>query len=349
MTAADGRTIIEKRLALWSSSEYSLHKKVALTYDSERYTDGAGPQLHRIYGIYSVARLLGVPYLHTPLSRVDYQGMIALQDNANAPQFHHPFNDLFHIESDQPPPGELQEVRTIHLSLDAVGEYAKAFDHNETGGRPYLIRLAMPYHIADVYPDCYEVCKRISPFPAQPCSGRPLRVAIHVRRGELLVLDSDRMLPNAYYVNTARNVARELEALQIDYRIEVHTEMPTKQFVVEPGHHGIGDRIGKASPIDPAMCSLDEFNVLPNLVLCVNDTAIECLRKLATADILIMSRSSFSYVAAILNRNGIALQHPFWHPALPGWITVEPDGAFDAADLAAAVKAYASGTTMQTH
>ena len=81
----------------------------------------------------------------------------------------------------------------------------------------------------------------------------------------------------------------------------------------------------------PEMGRLEEFSVLPNLVHHVNGRAIECIRGLATADILVMSRSSFSYLGAILNRNGIVLYHPFWHRSPSSWMTVGPDGQFDEA------------------
>jgi hypothetical protein len=69
--------------------------------------------------------------------------------------------------------------------------------------------------------------------------------------------------------------------------------------------------------------------VLPSLKLFINERAIDCIRKLATADILVMSRSSFSYLGAILNRNGIVLYHPFWHDAPSSWLPVGPGGDFD--------------------
>jgi hypothetical protein len=81
--------------------------------------------------------------------------------------------------------------------------------------------------------------------------------------------------------------------------------------------------------ITPEMCRLDAFDALPNLVYCINDPPIDCLRKLATADVLVMSRSSFSYVGAILNKTGIVMYHPFWHSALSSWLTVDADGHFD--------------------
>jgi hypothetical protein len=47
-----------------------------------------------------------------------------------------------------------------------------------------------------------------------------------------------------------------------------------------------------------------------------------------------MSRSSFSYVAAILNPHAAVICHPFWHSALPEWILSEGDGSFPEAELA---------------
>jgi hypothetical protein len=83
---------------------------------------------------------------------------------------------------------------------------------------------------------------------------------------------------------------------------------------------------------------MDEFSVLPNLIRCINEPALDCLRKLATADILVMSRSSFSYLGGILNRNGIILYYPFWHRAPSSWMTVGPKGQFDQLKFRKAVK-----------
>ena len=151
------------------------------------------------------------------------------------------------------------------------------------------------------------------------------------------------MLPNTYYINVAKNVAHVLDALRIDYTIELHTEVPNKEFIVKPDHHRIGNRIDTPIMVGPEMCRLDEYNALPNLVRCINETAIETLRKLATADILIMSRSSFSYVGGLLQRNGITLYHPFWHRTPSSWIAVRPNGQFNLVRFRRAVVALKRG------
>jgi hypothetical protein len=315
----------------------SNHDKLVLTYDNTAMTDGVGAQLQRIYGIYAISRLLGVSYLHSPLSRVDYQGLSALEANSADPDFHHDFNDLFQLRSDILPTGEFHTLNLHDISLELFHVLIDQVDRGATGGIPSLVRLMMPYGIADRFPDCYEVCKEISPFASAAREGRALRVAVHVRRGEQVVLNSARLLPNVYYINVARNVANVLDELRLEYEIELWTEVPIQDFIVEPDHHGISNRISATMVAGPEMFRLDDFKVLPNLVHCINGRAIDCLRKLATADILVMSRSSFSYVGGILNRNGIVLYHPFWHRALSSWITVGQDGQFNEVQLRKAV------------
>lgn len=305
--------------------------RVAVTYANDQWNDGAGAQLHRIYGIYALSRFLRLPYVHSPLSKVGYQGLKALEANAGSGDLVDSLNRLFAIASDIPLPEPRHEVV---LPAPQLG-FERALEALSLRmGRPVLGRIVLPFPVTDRFSWCFEACKAISPFRAEE-KGGPLRVALHVRRGELFVVDSDRMLPNAFYIGAAQRIARVLEKLGRDYRIELHTEVASKDFVVHPNHHGIEGRIAEPVAVGPALNALGDFEVLPNLLGCINDPMIDCLRKLATADILVMSRSSFSYVAAILNRTGTILYHPFWHPALPSWLTAAPDGSFDEAALLA--------------
>lgn len=168
---------------LWNNFRlFGLHKKLVLAYDNNTKTDGVGAQLQRIYGIYSISRLLGASYLHSPLGCVDYQGLFALEENVADPGFHHEFNDLFQIKSDVMPTDDFHKINLPDISMEILHQLVAMFDKHETGGRPSLVQLVMPYGIADRFPDCYEVCKEISPFASSVREGRALRVAVHVRR-----------------------------------------------------------------------------------------------------------------------------------------------------------------------
>lgn len=285
-----------------------------------------GAQLQRIYGIYAISRLLGVAYLHSPLADVGYQGLSALETNVADPDFHHEFNELFSLPSDVDSSLSAKPaLRLPNISLRVANELIAW----TKGSKMTLVRLAVPHGIADQSPDCYGVCQPLSPFSAPPRDGRPLRVALHVRKGEQVILESDRMLPNRYYVRVAELIADALETLGLPYEIELWTEVPTSDLVVGLYHHGINGRLTEPVATTAEMYGLEEFNALPNLVHRLNGRTIDCLQGLATADVLVMSRSSFSYVAAILNRTGTIMYHPFWHSGMSSWIEVGPDGRFD--------------------
>jgi hypothetical protein len=297
-------------------------------------SDGVGAQLQRIYGIYAISRLLGVSYLHSPLAVVGYQGLSALEANVADPDYHHVFNEVFRLPSDVDRSACAEPaLRLPNISPVVANELIS----RTKGSKTTLVLLASPHGVADNFPDCYGVCKQLSPFSAPARGGRPLRVALHVRRGEQVVIDSDRMLPNRYFVSVARRVADALETLGLEYEIELWTEVPERDFIIGLYDHGINGRLNEPFVARREMYGLEEFDALPNLVHRLNGRAIDCLEGLATADVLVMSRSSFSYVAAILNRNGIIMYHPFWHSGMSSWIDVDPDGRFDTARLVAAV------------
>src|ERR1700737_2028415 len=92
-------------------------KKLILTYDNRAKTDGVGAQLQRIYGIYSISRLLGARYLHSPLGCVNYQGLAALEGNVSDPGFHHEFNDIFQIKSDDFVTDDFHTIELPNISM----------------------------------------------------------------------------------------------------------------------------------------------------------------------------------------------------------------------------------------
>ena len=47
---------------------------------------------------------------------------------------------------------------------------------------------------------------------------------------------------------------------------------------------------------------------------------LDTLNEMVHADVLMMARSSFSYVAGLLSRR-VVLYEPFWNAPLPDWIT----------------------------
>jgi hypothetical protein len=298
---------------------------IAVTYANDKLTDGVGAQLQRIYGVYAISRFLGLTYFHSPLIHVGYQGLRALENGSLSPDpnFDDPFNALFTIPSDVELPERYDVVEIDNATIDGLRRHA------ESASRPTLARLTLPHSITDQCPDSYEVCKAISPFSHLRNDG-VLKIAVHVRRGEIFANNPTRLLPNSYYLNVAKNIVGILERQGFDYQIELHTEVSTREIVVHPGHPLLHNEISKPVIINASLNQIEDFDVLPHLVKRINEPTIDCLCRIATADIIVISRSSFSYVAAILsNPKAIVIFHPFWHAAMSSWIRADEDGSFD--------------------
>jgi hypothetical protein len=321
---------------------------VFLTYANEIGTDGVGAQLQRIYGIYCLSRLLGTKYLHSPLARVDYQGIDAFENQQRDPTFVDTFNRRFTIPSDHsttPSPSE------VTLSMLPIGRIERALGLRYGGRRKQLspirlskfgrvvaefskrnaetvIRIGSPHALMDRYTYGYEFCKPLSPFKRNK-PNKVLRIALHVRRGDLIFMDSERLIDIQYYVSVAHRLAAVLESAQIPFELELHSELMQKESLARPDDPEFKGRIDEVVLLRPEQDPFHDFDVFPQLTRFINEPTMTCIERLATADILVMSKSSFSYLAAILNVDGIVLYHPFWHYPATSWLVTKPSGEFD--------------------
>jgi hypothetical protein len=323
-------------------------ENVFLTYANEVGTDGVGAQLHRIYGIYCLSRLLGTRYLHSPLGGCDYQGLDAFQNQQKDPTFVDSFNRRFTLPSERPTTSSPSEVT---LSVLPNGRVERALGLRYGGRRKQLsplrfskfgrlvgdlskrntetvIRIGTPHALMDRYANGYECCKSLSPFKKDPAN-KVLRIALHVRRGELMFVNSERLIDNRYYVNIARNLASTLATARVPFELELHSELLQKESIVRPDDPAFKGRIGEPLKLHPEQDPFGEFDVLPGLKRFINEPTMTSIERLATADILVMSKSSFSYLAAILNVDGIVLYHPFWHYPPDSWLVTKLSGEFD--------------------
>jgi hypothetical protein len=304
---------------------------VALTYDNVKHTDGAGAQLLRIYGIYAAARMLGLPYIHTPLHLLNHQGLERLAAGSPDLEMVHKYNEVYTIASDIDL-GDAYDI--VELHSPSAGFETELLAESQRRGRPILTRLTWPFRMTDVFPEAYAACHEVSPFRDRPKRniGDKLRVAIHMRRGDVRLLEPDRLLPNEYYVRIALGISRELEERGIPYDIELHTEVPKEDFVIQPGAWGTY-RVEQPVVISSRDDSLEDFDVIPNLVRCYNEPAMLTLEKLCTADMVVLSKSAFGYLAALLNVDCLVFYPRFFHSPRASWIITEPTGEFDVARL----------------
>lgn len=308
--------------------------ELAVTYDNSS-SDGVGSQLQRIYGLWALSRGLGVKYVHTPLGRVGYQGLVPLLSGNLEPDFADRFNEFFTLPSD--------EFDTEHCETVAIhGLNKKIVElHRQRAvatGRSLLLSSCTPFGYTDDVPAACSRLAEVSPYRDHRPSG-PLRVCVHLRRGDNSFTGrpdrDERLLPNSYYLRVLATLTEELARQSLPFVVRVHTEVPPQAVTLQPGAPGIYFRLDEPGTIDPAELALEEFDVVPNVEVVANADPKEVLDDFATADVLVLARSSLGYLAGQLNPHGLVVYAPWWHPPLPGWLVADSDGALDRAEVAA--------------
>lgn len=279
-----------------------------LTYNNEGLTDGAGAQLQRILSLYCVAKFYGVKYFHRGIQTLSYQGAQCLENNSPQTGCEEKYNSLFTLPSDPMPPTfdhmfqilDIQESMILQAKADTKNIlFVVQFAGTLVDSKPEILGISLPI-----------------PWAVRTWHSK-LRIAVHVRRGELFVVDSSRMLPNSYYVECMRALQK---ILIIPFEFHIYTEQLTKSTTITPEHHGICNRIQTPITVRPEDNHLEDFAEFKDAIWHINTDPVETLQDLCKADILLASRSSFSYVAGILNKQGIILFHTFWHSLSPSWI-----------------------------
>lgn len=133
-------------------------------------------------------------------------------------------------------------------------------------------------------------------------------VAIHVRRGDIVawkkqsgVNSVERWQSNDYFVKTLKNVLH-----QIDSKKQI------KVYLFSQG----------------SISDFKEFNEFDNIIYCLDMSAQDSFLHMVLADVLITSKSSFSYKPALLNKGLKIVPPDFWHgyPKTQDWVVASKNG-----------------------
>jgi Uncharacterised nucleotidyltransferase len=311
---------------------YAPKPEIAVTYD-QGPTDGVGAQLQRIYGIYALSRSLHVKYVHTPLDRVGYQGLLPLLEGRTAANFADRYNAFFTLPSDDFELEGCQRVRLENLTERTIERYRELTART---GRSVLLESPSAYGYTDRHPGSYLALRAVSPYRTYRATG-PVRICIHLRRGDNVFARQDqryRLLPNSYYLRTCETIVNALSTQNIHFVVRLHTEMPRRHYTLHPGIQGLYFDLVQPSTIDPNEFGLEDFEALPNLEIVLNAEPKAALDDFATADVLILSLSSFGYLGGLLNTHGLIVYAPWWHAPLPDWLVASEQGDLDAAQVA---------------
>lgn len=300
--------------------------KIILTYLNTSKADGIGAQIQRILAIRSLSNSLHLGYLHTEIDSLAIHPLDSYQSIDEMKVFLLKLNHEFRMQSTEEYRVEnLRESQTETLTFSFLFScILKAkFLRKQT-----LIRLVEPYPISEHDPDLYQGIRRFLPNFVLPLK-TGASVAIHYRRGVggFAIQRGERVsreISGNYFAALAKEI---IDTHQIpELKLEVFTDSPTEDVIFTPPNVQSDLWTNSPSFSEGEMHVLglnvrDHFkDISVDIEIFYGGDPLEVIKSLAVADHLILSRSSFGYVAAILNDGGkVYFPSQFWHAPKKEW------------------------------
>jgi hypothetical protein len=222
------------------------------------------------------------------------------------PDWARAWEDLFNLAA-----GERTSVGRDGDVLD----YPDYLDDPSRLGPGTILRFQQCHWLGRRHPAIYlgvvDMFRRKFGTSRRPAAGEPLRIAIHVRRGDVTARrTSGRYTPDRIVLAKIGAIRAVLGHLGHPFELAVHSQGHSDDFAA---YAALG-------------CALH-----------LDRDALWTMRELAEADVLMMSKSSFSFVAALIG-HGVKLYEPCRNTPVPGWIRCDRSGLFEPEQLRARIR-----------
>jgi hypothetical protein len=256
--------------------------------------DGAGAQAIAKMSAICLAKACNLTYAHEPFAAMEHV-------EGHPDEYAASWERLFNLGHGEIKAAECQLPR-VSVEDFLVNPHWRA--------SPCLLTTKHFVRFTDQEPDAYlGVIQQLRTkyrrgSPARPPSSI-VEVCVHLRRGDVSADDpgtTRRFTIDLAVLNSIAQVRALLEELGMSGRIRLFSQGSDKDF----------------ANFRDAGCEL-----------CLNMPATETLRELVEADILVMSKSSFSYVAAILNDGVKLYDDGYARSPMAEWLKRDRNGLAD--------------------
>jgi hypothetical protein len=270
---------------------------IYLSYDNRAHQDGYGAQLQRIISIFLISKKLDVGYLH-----VD----IVTKEHEFTDEILNKFNSLIEISKE-----EKNITHMIHVEEFDNKTY-DFIERKKTEKTDILLKIKHAHRFIDSNPNIFDnhIFPQFSWIKNEKTTPDKLTVAIHIRRGDVSRnQNAIRFTPFDFYVNCLKNLTKLLENKK--YEITIYSEKSISAEIVKYKH------------------VLDNIK---NLKYDIDGNVVETFVELVNSDILITSKSSFSYSASLMKtkNKGMVFYPSFWHKYPLEYICIDnPNNIFE--------------------
>ena len=305
-----------------------MFRNTYLTYNNEEIRDGYFAQLQRQMAIYSIARRYLFSYCHSTITEVTITPLDSFKTKAQMIKRISEYNKIYAIDKNK---NEIVFSKIIEMHaptlLPILWQGLKHLFRREK----ILIKITIPYRIIEKNPDLYSsACRKLLSNFNSKCD--TTSVVIHIRRG---VLESHitageispRPIGIEYFISVLKQITKMNSFSELD-TLTILTDAPAKNIYFKPSleQENLHIEFNYLKSDKGILVKGYEFNefalCFPGKVNIIRGgDAHEAVSKMRFADHFIMSRSSMSYVGALLNTSGAIYYPPnFWHKPQKKWI-----------------------------
>lgn len=322
---------------------------ICLCYDNEHSKDGIGAQVLRIIQVYCLAREYGLGFVSRNILQFD-----------SAP------TDNFDLEN----PKELyfEKVRE-YLQLDAIACTKEHTVHHLKISKfltvPILLRLwvsqrnwrsrRVQSHELWIVKDPYGLTLhkpnilrhfRLSrpPLDKSLKQENTFNIQIHIRRAAISEhIQSERYTPTEWYLKILTDITTALEENHQFYKIIIHTDVAQENLNISTS--GLSKESLAYSKTRGLVVNEDEtitleyedfltsFEMFKNVEIVSNINPIDAWRIMQQADLLILARSTFSVIPALLIQDGFVISPKGFFNGPMEWIYFDDLAELDVVNL----------------
>jgi len=302
---------------------------IYLTYNNESIQDGVGAQVLRIVTIKAISEHYRIGYVHSGISKLIVTQLDPAQTTVEIENYISYLNRVFTFESVRQ---EFDLAYNLYnLSRrDLVRFCMRAFFSRKR----ILLRVTIPFYVTNKNPKIFKKTKKFLPIIANKESTGKLKIVIHFRVGaDSKHIDPGKIEARFIAIDYFEKVVFKIVQESHDREIEVCllTDAPSETFNYSPPAEQLKEWEKTGYHVENGMIEIkaldlgeSEISKIPGFRVIHGGDPIDALREMSTADFLLMSRSTLSFLGALLNQQGKIIYPPrFGSEPLPGWISGE--------------------------
>lgn len=304
-------------------------KNLYITYDSEAAIDGTGAQLQRLISVAALSNFFDLNFHLSKINNFSVHALDPFQSDAEYLEQLLRLNQFLtfpNVSRICPEAG----IEKVHISKLTIRRFLFEIFRQVLKSNPRILVVLEVYPVSEFCPGIFDDFELYISESFEPVGHGP-HLVVHYRQGvggnviypgqtiprQIEFNKIVNLISNLFHSKNFSSISQITIVTDAPDTISFYTP-PENQCVLWEGTPGYSDGVMTIQPMD--FTEIDAITHVPTLVI-RGGNPLDAIKIMADSDFLVMSKSSLSYVAALLNKKGtVYYPNSFWHNPLSSWV-----------------------------